>query len=404
MPAPRSANIKIFLLATAVLIVVATLLYTRFIVEQLLHREREVADLYARSLEFVANSPTDQADYSFIFNEVIRSIDFPMVLSDASNQPLEPFYTNARNTELDSTGTQEEQQRYLVAFIRELDRQNPPIRVRVSAGTADTIFQHVHYGESRLVTRLRWLPYIEIAVAGMFIILGYVGFSSIKRNEQSNIWVGMAKETAHQLGTPLSSMMGWIEILKSNATGDPKQLNTIAEMESDVQRLQIVADRFSKIGSKPVLKEEDLYEVIDSVIRYYRRRLPSRFGEGRNIEITIATEERPVARINRELFVWVIENLIKNAVDAIAEGSGTIQFFLESRGAAVTIDVKDSGKGIDLKSKQDIFRPGYSTKQRGWGLGLSLSKRIVETYHRGKIVVKESKPGKGTTFRIRLPK
>ena len=181
-------------------------------------------------------------------------------------------------------------------------------------------------------------------------------------------------------------------------------MGTIAEMENDLGRLQIVTERFSKIGSKPNLKEENVHEVVDSVIQYFRRRLPSKYGEGKNFEITIATSQQPMVKMNRELFGWVIENLVKNAIDAMDENAGKITFFIEEKPDAVYVDVKDTGKGIDLKSKQDIFRPGYSTKQRGWGLGLSLSKRIIESYHNGRISVKESKVGKGTTFRIKLMK
>ena len=405
MPSPRSANIKIVLLVIAVVIVVATLLYTRYIVDQLLERERDVADLYAKSLEFIANSPSvDQSDYSFIFDEVIRAIDFPMILSDKDNQPLEPFYTIARNVALDSTETRDQQRAYLQEMILKLDSQNPPINVIIVANKRDTLVQYLHYGESALITRLRWLPYIEIAVAGMFIILGYIGFSYIKRSEQSNLWVGMSKETAHQLGTPLSSLMGWVELLKQHATDNPKMMGTIAEMENDLGRLNIVTERFSKIGSKPSLKQENVHEVIESVIRYFQRRLPSKYGGGKGFEITIATSQEPEVKMNRELFGWVIENLVKNAIDAMEDNAGKVTFYIEEKSDAVYIDVKDTGKGIDLKSKQDIFRPGYSTKQRGWGLGLSLSKRIIETYHNGKIFVKESKVGKGTTFRIKLVK
>lgn len=399
---PRSANIKLVLLVAAVVIVVGTLLYTRSLVERLLQRERDVADLYAKSLEFIANSPAELTDYSFVFNEVIRSIDFPMILSDANNEPLAPYLTNARNIEIDSLLSPAKQREALVSLIQKLDRQHTPIKVRFTFSETDTVIQHLHYGESQLVDKLRWLPFIEIGVAGMFILLGYIGFSHIKRNEQSNIWVGMAKETAHQLGTPLSSLMGWLAIMKAQAAEAPKLLSTISEIENDLSRLEIVTERFSKIGSKPIVKNENIFEVINTVITYYRKRLPSRVEGGKTIEISIGTTEEPMMPINRELFTWVIENLIKNALDAIENGSGKIVFSLESRGNAVTIDVSDTGKGIDLKSKQDIFRPGYSTKPRGWGLGLSLSKRIIETYHKGKIFVKESKVGKGTTLRIRL--
>jgi signal transduction histidine kinase len=405
MAAPRSVNIKAFLLLVAVVMVVGTLIYTQYIVQELLVKEREGASLYAKSLQFIANRAAapgvDQTDYSFIFDEVIRSIDFPMVLSDPQGQPITPYRTSARNIEIDTTLSEQEQEIFFRETIADLDRQNPPIKITLQDSI---VLSYVHYGESHLVSRLRWLPYIEFALAGMFILLGYVGFSTIKRNEQSSIWVGMSKETAHQLGTPLSSLMGWIEIMKGHAEEDPRQMVTIAEMENDIKRLQIVTERFSKIGSKPSLKSENLYDVIDAVIVYFQRRLPTRTGDRKNIAIRIDSELRPAAMINRDLFTWVIENLIKNAVDAMEDGTGTITFTFEESSGAVYIDVKDSGKGIDAKSKKEVFRPGYSTKQRGWGLGLSLSRRIIETYHKGKIFVKESRLGKGTTFRIKLLK
>lgn len=404
MPAPRSTNIKLILLGTAVVIVVATVLYTRYIVQQLLERERQVADLYAKSLEFIANTPTDQSDYSFIFNEIIQSIDFPMVLTDDKDQPLENYPLISRNIDLDSTLTPDQQKKFITTVIRDLDQQNNPIKVILRISEQDSIVQHLHYGESELITKLRWLPYIEIGIAGMFILIGYIGFSYIKRNEQSNIWVGMAKETAHQLGTPLSSLLGWIEMMKEYSADNPKQLSTISEMEQDLQRLYKVTERFSKIGSKPNLKEENLIEVIESVINYFKQRLPSRFAQGRQIDIDIETKEQFHININRELFEWVIENLIKNALDAMEDNVGKISFALSSKGKTIFIDIKDTGKGIDMKFRKDIFRPGYSTKRRGWGLGLSLSKRIIESYHQGKLFVKESKIGKGTIFRIKLGK
>lgn len=404
MPAPRSANIKLILLVTAVIIVVATLLYTRYIVQQLLEKERQVADLYAKSLEFIANTPTDQSDYSFIFDEIIQSIDFPMVLTDDKDQPLPNYPLISRNIDLDSTLTTDQQKKFIADVLQSLDRQNKPINVVLKISEQDSIVQHLHYGESELITKLRWLPYIEIGIAAMFILIGYIGFSYIKRNEQSNIWVGMAKETAHQLGTPLSSLMGWIEMMKEYASDNPKQLSTISEMEHDLHRLQKVTERFSKIGSKPSFKEEDLHEVVQSVLNYFQQRLPSRFAQGKQIDIGITTEEHPTIRINRELFEWVIENLIKNALDAMEDSVGKITFSITSKGNIILVDVKDTGKGIDMKMRKDIFRPGYSTKKRGWGLGLSLSKRIIEDYHKGKLFVKESKIGRGTIFRMKLTK
>ncbi len=402
MAIPRSANIKIGLLLTAVVIVLGTLYYTQHLVDQLLRKEHDVAMLYAHSLEFIANSPmTDQSDLGFVFSEVIGSIDFPMVLSDSSKKPLAPYNLNTRNIDLSSYKTEEQQRVYLTKLVEILDGQNSPIVIRFH-DTGGDIIQYLHYGESEIITRLRLLPIIEISVAGLFIIIGYLGFSYIKRSEQGNIWVGMAKETAHQLGTPLSSLMGWLEMMKIHAEHDPKQTEVVNDMQNDLQRLQKVTDRFSKIGSKPSFKEENLDEVIQSVIIYFQKRLPSRYGEGKSIDITIEQSDHVTCLINRELFEWVIENLIKNAVDATEDSKGKITFTITKKSGDIIIDVKDTGKGIDMKYKKDIFRPGYSTKKRGWGLGLSLSKRIVETYHKGKLFVKESKLGKGTTFRIIL--
>ncbi len=403
MSSPRSSNIKFVLLLLAVLIVVATLVSSQLQVDQLLQRERTVADLYARSIEFIANRPpehsSDASDYSFIFDEMIRTIDFPIILSDPQNQPLPPYQTNAKNVSVDSTLSQEEQKAAYTALIRELDTQRPPIRVTLQDSV---VINYVHYGESALITRLRWFPYIEIAVAGMFILIAYVGFSTIKKSEQSNIWVGMSRETAHQLGTPISSLMGWVEIMKEYAKDDPRQLTTLEEMDRDIDRLQRVAERFSKIGSKPNLREEDLHEVISSTITYFMHRLPSRLGQGKNIDLRFESTEHITAMINRDLFGWVLENLIKNAIDAMEVGRGSIVFTLSRRGDEIIIDVRDTGKGLEKHQRKDIFRPGYSTKQRGWGLGLSLSQRIIESYHKGRIFVRESKPGKGTTFRIKL--
>ena len=397
----RSANIKLSLLVAAVIIILGTLVYTEQLVKQLLEREREVASIYAKSLEFIANSPGESTDYSFIFDQLVRQIDFPMVLSDTANEPATPYFAATRNIKYDTTLAPEQIRNLLISRINEMDAGNQPIRVMTKTGM---VISCVHYGESTLIRNLRLLPYVEIAVGGLFILIRYIGFSYIKRTEQSNIWVGMAKETAHQLGTPLSSLWAWMDLLKSYAEENPKQLDTIKDMENDLHRLQKVTDRFSKIGSKTNLKEENIAEIIDGVITYYKKRLPS-ISQGKRVSISVAAGEQlsaPVsAKVNKELFEWVIENLIKNALDAI-EGNGSITFHINPEADFVVIDVKDTGKGIDKRAKQDIFRPGYSTKQRGWGLGLSLSRRIIEDYHKGKLFVKESKIGKGTTFRIKL--
>ncbi len=389
---PKSGNIKIALMVAAFVIIIPILIYTHNLVDRLQEKEREFAGLYAKSVEYLANSPFSGSEYNFIFDELIRAIDFPIIESSANDIDIKA----SRNIDIDTTLPKSERDAYVRSLIADMDKINRPIIVSYQ----DTIIlSRVHYGESQLVTRLRWLPYIEIVIGALFVFVGYIGFSYIKRSEQSNIWVGMARETAHQLGTPLSSMMGWVEIMKLRPEADAKVIETIAEMEHDLLRLSKIADRFSKIGSKPDLREEELGGVVNGVIRYFQKRIPQM---GKRVDITLEPAEPVIAKINRELFEWVLENLVKNGLDAMEEGKGKISFRISRLNGAPVIDVTDTGKGIDAAYRKDIFRPGFSTKKRGWGLGLSLSKRIIETYHRGKLSVKESKLGVGTTFRIKL--
>jgi signal transduction histidine kinase len=390
-------KLKILLLVFAFAIITGTLWYTHRIVQELNLKEKENADLYAKSLEYVANGKTtDAGDYSFVFTEINRRIDFPIIMTDKYNVVNYPFQLSIKNIDLDSTLSHAQQEQVLNHLVADMDRAQKPIVVAYQ----DTIvLAYVHFGESTIVTNLRRLPYIELALAALFVLIGYISFSYVKRNEQSNIWVGMARETAHQLGTPISSMLGWTELLKDQSADDPKKLETLNDMENDLHRLQKIADRFSKIGSKPDLREENLIDVISKVIEYYQRRIPQ---TGKKVQLVIESSAPFFARINRELFEWVIENLTKNALDAIESGVGTISYSLSQQGKHVFIDVSDTGKGIDSKHRNEVFRPGFSTKKRGWGLGLSLSKRIVESYHHGKLFLKDSKPGFKTTFRIKL--
>ncbi len=393
MNGPVKSNFKIFLLIGALAMVLAMLLYSQHIIRQLSAKQRDVIDLYAKSIKYISDPTTDAGDFTFVFDEVIRTIDFPIILTDARNRPL-----YSKNLDLSSLGSREDSIAFLTAALKGMDERNTPIRVAIN----DTlVLNYVHYGDSDLIRQLRWLPYIEISLAAIFILIAYTGFSYIKRNEQSNIWVGMAKETAHQLGTPLSSIMGWVEMARDQAGNNPALMGTLQEMASDVERLNKVTARFSKIGSRPDLKEEDLAEVVQDVMNYIAKRIPK---TGKMVELVIETPGRFPAQINRELFEWVIENLMKNALDAMDGAPGKISLAFSRSGQKTTIDVTDTGKGIDPKLHKEVFRPGYSTKKRGWGLGLSLSKRIIEDYHRGKLYVKQSTPGAGTTFRIRLRK
>lgn len=392
----QAGRFKIVLLVAAFALVVGILLYSQNIVNRLLDRQRDTVALYVRSLEYVASDRPGSGDISFIFDEIIRTIDFPLVLTDPADNPLQPYGAYARNVGLDTTLPAPDQERFLRGVITRLDTENRPLRVTLQDSI---VLNHVHYGESDLVRQLRWVPYIEISLAALFVLIGYLGFSYIKRSEQGNIWVGMARETAHQLGTPLSSIMGWVEMLRQRTAGQPELAETVREMERDIERLNKIAARFSKIGSRPDLREENLVEVIGDVLRYIARRLPR---TGRSVELTIDTPGVFTAPINRELFEWVIENLLKNALDAMEGPAGKVSFALRQEEKRTIIDVTDTGRGIDPTLHREIFRPGFSTKTRGWGLGLSLSRRIIEDYHRGKLFVKASGPGQGTTFRIRL--
>lgn len=387
-----SGRIKILLLALAFVIVAGILFYTYDIVGRLHAREQQVAGMYARSLEYIANAKAGEGDYSFVFNEVVKAIDFPMVETD----PLSREIKNIRNVPLDSSWDAARREQYLRALIREMDEVHAPI---VVAYQDTIILSRVHYGESPLISQLRLLPFVELAAVAVFILIGYISFSYIKRSEQSNIWVGMARETAHQLGTPISSLLGWTELLRSQTTDHPRASDTLADMENDLQRLQKIADRFSKIGSKPDLREEPVTDILSRVVEYFQRRIPH---TGKKVVLTIESPSDEHVRVNRELFEWVIENLTKNALDAIESGEGSITYTITGHLRHVFIDVTDTGKGIDPKHRKDVFRPGFSTKKRGWGLGLSLAKRIVESYHNGKLFLKDSRPGTGTTFRIKL--
>jgi signal transduction histidine kinase len=355
-----------------------------------------------------------------VFREVMRQIDFPVVLTDAAGRPyawrqigIPPEAVTVEMSEaLDLRNPPAEGPlAEILRITRELDQKNPPVPM-VIAGS-DKVIGYVHYGESQLLREVRWVPLIEVTAFFLFIALGFIGFRSAKISEQRFIWVGMAKETAHQLGTPISSLMGWIEVMKSraqpSATGAdgvvlPRVLfdQTVAEMEADIERLNKVVFRFSNVGSEPKRKLEDVVQVVANTVGYVRRRLP-RLGRGPVIEERY--EEVPRLNINPELIEWVIENLLVNAVNAVDKPDGRIQVMVARRPESETVEIQvtDNGCGIKAGDHRRIFQPGFTTKVRGWGLGLTLAKRIIEEYHGGRIWVKESHPGRGTTMAISFP-
>lgn len=394
-----SLNIKIALIISGVLIALVVLLYTQLLAQKIQKRERDIAGLYAKSMEYLANDENSSGEYGFIFDQIIPKIDFPIIATDKDRKEI----ILTRNVEFDTTLPMSKQKEILLKEAEDMDKINSPIVVSYKDSV---ILNYVHYGQSGLVTELKLLPIFEFLIAGIFVFLGYIGFSYIKKNEQSNIWVGLSRETAHQLGTPLSSLLGWVEMLKNiePQTEDLKEITN--EIQNDIDKLNKIAGRFSKIGSQPKLNRENIPGVIQKVSDYFEKRIPSLVGSdgkvSKKVVVDIKSNGHADANINRDLFEWVIENLMKNALDAMEKTNGKIVFNISNQNGELFIDVTDNGKGIDTKFKKDVFRPGYSTKTRGWGLGLSLSKRIIEDYHKGKLLLVESNLGKGTTFRIKL--
>lgn len=313
------------------------------------------------------------------------------VLSNSASTPV-IYTTHSKDSVLAHGHISEEilkNPALLQATIEEMSAENPPIEVDL--GNGETYF--IFYSDSSLLNQLQSYPFIQFFVIGLFILIGYWLFSTSRKSEQNQVWVGMSKETAHQLGTPLSSLMGWIEVLKSMGIED----SITDEMDKDIQRLNVVTDRFSKIGAKPNLKEENVVELIENFISY----LKTRSGKKVVFNVDYYKNDNYKSLISSPLFSWVIENLCKNAIDAMG-GVGSITINIIQREKTIVIDITDTGKGIPNSKWKTVFQPGYTSKQRGWGLGLSLSKRIIENYHEGKIFVKHSEPGKGTTFRIIL--
>ncbi len=391
-------RVKILLLLFAVFLALASLYFSQILVQKIQNREKEIAKLYASSLTYLANSKDVSENFTFIFENIIQRIDFPMIMTDANDNPIyEKGGVGFRNLKFDSTQTHQEILLELKEKVKELKKESEPIIVYYPE---KVVWKKIYFGNSDLVTMLKYYPYAQITFAFIFILIAYASLNYFRKSEESSIWVGMSKETAHQLGTPISSLMGWNELLKMEYRNPDKVLDISDEINNDLTRLNKIANRFSKIGSRPTLKETNIYEMLEEVKRYFDRRFPQM---GNKITISIEGNRSAKAKINRDLFEWVLENLIKNARDAISEKHGKIEFKIVDSKNSVEIEITDNGKGISPKQKKEIFKPGFSTKKRGWGLGLSLAKRIVEDYHKGKIILKQSS-SEGTKFQISLPK
>ena len=379
------SKVKWIVLVASALISIGSIYYTNFLVEELKETERKFINLFAKSLEHTIN---EDANLTFLTQEIIApNTSIPLIWADSQGEPFD-----YRNLDIDSTRGPAGVREQLIAELEVMKRIYDPIPILISE---DSEYQFIYYKNSFLLTQLIYYPYIQLSVIAIFAFIAYLAFSYSRTAEQNQVWVGLAKETAHQLGTPISSLMAWIEHLRLE--NNQKNNQIIEELDKDIARLQMITERFSSIGSVPVLKEENMTSVIHQVTAYLKNRISSKVS----LEVT-SLSDNITAKINTPLFEWVIENLCKNAVDAMS-GVGNLHIRIMRGGDyKVIIDVSDDGKGIPKSVAGKVFQPGFTTKKRGWGLGLALSRRIIENYHNGRLFVKNSEPDKGTTFRIEL--
>ncbi len=376
------ANWRTLLTIVALVIVTATIFYSRYLANKIAADERQIVEAWAEAQRFIASAgPEDNITFATVMMSSQQSI--PVIETNEKDS-----ITNYHN--LDSADVASNQ-KYLKSRLKEFARNRPIVTY---LGNDSSSYNKYYYGESRLLKEVRYYPYVQLFIVALFILVTLNAINARHRAMQNQLWAGMAKETAHQLGTPVSALHGWVEMLRESGT-DPEMVD---EMEKDVVRLKLVSDRFSKIGSAPKLVEKDLIDTLNQVMAYVKKRAPER------VKFIMETEQsRIMIPLSDPLFDWVVENLLKNALDAM-EGQGEIRIKVHEHHTKLLIDISDTGKGISASQISRVFNPGFTTKKRGWGLGLTLSKRIIEDYHNGQLTVKSSELGKGTTFRIAIPK
>lgn len=374
-------KVKWVVFAFSIIIGLGSIYYTNTLVEELKIREKRQVDLYAEALEYAS---VNSDNLTFIFQVIIQeNKSIPVITVNADGEPIEH-----KNVQFRKNSTEAEKREQLFEELAAMKDLYEPIRL------SDDAF--IFYRNSDLLTRLQYYPYVQLSVILVFGVLAYAFFNQSKVAEQNRLWAGLTKETAHQLGTPLASLMAWVDYLKNSPVYEENQ-EVITELEKDIRKLSMVTERFSNIGSTPVIKPENVYRVVEDAINYLRPRISSKVSMELN-----SHAENIYAQMNRSLFEWVIENICKNAVDAM-KGQGAIRInIVKESEKYVFIDISDTGKGMEKKMFTKVFNPGFTTRQRGWGLGLTLAKRIIEGYHNGRVFVNASELGKGTTFRIVL--
>ncbi len=388
-------GLKVTIVAVAVLIGVVSVYYTNTLVDKLVAREKAQIELYAQALKYTIDPENDQP-ITFIFQEIISAnTSIPVIMTD--------FYGNiigSRNIDFPlEIDKKEEKQRLLAEQLVLMKKEHPPIIIELGKQTKSENRNLIYHRNSFLINQLKYYPYAQLTIITIFGSLAYLAFSYSRRAEQNRVWVGLAKETAHQLGTPISSLMAWVEYFKADENFS--HLEVLPEIEKDIVRLEMITARFSNIGSRPTLTNENILTVVKDTINYLKPRISPK------VEIMIINYLMPetIVKMNRNLIEWVVENLCKNAVDAM-NSAGNIEIKLNNMpdDNLIFIDVTDTGKGMPKSQMKMVFTAGFTSKKRGWGLGLTLAKRIVEDYHKGKIFVKSSEINKGTCFRIILPK
>jgi signal transduction histidine kinase len=413
--APRTVqplSYKVYLFLAVVALMAALMVHSNIVIARLNNETENLCNVLARFLAVSTFQAAEDPALSSIFREVVGKINFPIVLTDRQGVPRAwkeiGIPTSAvPDTVLQrawETGVMPPVVKRIQDIATKLDKHHPPIQVE-RLGTPG-ILGYVHYGEPPLVAQLRWVPYLEFGIILLLLLFGFVGYRAIMAGEQRSLWAALAKETAHQLGTPLSSLLGWSAHLhEAAASGEttPASVESVAsEIDIDLERLLKVASRFGQVGSVPVLKEGDLTEAVAGVVAYFRHRLPHL---GHEVEIVERYEAIPRVTFHRQLMEWVVENLVRNAIDASDKPYSTIEVALrwKPERREVELLVKDEGRGMTPRERRKSFTPGFTTKRRGWGLGLALARRVVREYHRGRISIVESTPGRGTTVAVALP-
>jgi signal transduction histidine kinase len=371
---------KLWLFSIAVLIGLGSLKYTRDLVERLKEEEKEKAELWAEATRKIIESPITSQDIDFLYSIIENNTTVPVILTDNDGKIISAMNFNVEKSLVPG---------FLEMNLAKMKEKSSPIIIDLGDG----YFNFIYYKDSIILRKLIYYPFVQLGIILLFIIVSYIAFSTSRKAEQNQVWVGMSKETAHQLGTPTSSLAGWVEVLELKHP----EIALREEIARDVERLEKVTERFSKIGSKPTLVNEDITSIIIKTIDYLKSRTSSRI----DYIFKFDTDKKVIVPMNSTLFEWVVENVCKNAIDAV-EGEGTISIDITNYKKQVHIDIADTGRGIPGSDFKSIFKPGFSTKKKGWGLGLSLSKRIIEDYHNGKIFVKHSEAGKGSCIRIAM--